>query len=850
MSMRKPRSSALCVCILMIAFAATAPASAKEGRNLFRWNDLPQLPGPRSGHLAGTSGDALLVGGGTDFPVSLFDGGEKQWYSEIFLLEPGGEDWRQVGNLPTPLGYGATVSTAEGIVCAGGSNGENHVRTCFRLRWENGRLKRENLPELPKPCALGGAAVLGSKVYFAGGQEAPDSKEALRNFWVLDLQDPASHWVELPPWPGPARILPVVVSQGDAVYVVSGAELVRDNTGEVSRNYLTDAYCYRSGSGWSEVASVPRPVVAAPAFAFGQSHFFILGGDDGQLAGQVRELKEKHPGFTKSILAYHTLTDTWAEMGSMPIGYVTTQAVFWNKRIVVPGGEDRPGHRGSRVLAGEVVSPKKGFNRVDYAAVVVYLALLVAMGFYFSKREKSTDDFFLAGKRIPWWAAGLSIFGTQLSAITFLAIPAKSFADDWIYFLVNMTIIAVAPVVVFCYLPFYRRLDITTAYEYLERRFNLGARLIGSTTFLLFQTGRMGIVMFLPALALSAATGIDIYFCILAMGLLCTLYTVLGGMEAVVWTDVAQSFVLLGGATLSLVLIIGKVEGGFSGLVSTAWSEDKFHMLNWGSDITLPVVWVVVIGQFCANAVPYTSDQTVIQRYLTTATEKQARNAIWTNAFLTFPATLLFCSVGTALYAFYRTHPQSLDPTLQTDAIFPLFIVQELPYGTAGLVLAGIFAASMSSLDSSMNSMATVTVTDFYRRLWKNKGDEHSDLRLARALTVFFGLLGTTIAIVLATFEIRSLMDFYINLLGFVGGSLAGLFALGIFTRRANGAGALVGAIVGAVTVSTIQTFVPVHFFLNATLGMGSCFIVGYLVSLFSGGEPRDLKGLTLGTLE
>jgi SSS family transporter len=721
-----------------------------------------------------------------------------------------------------------------------------------------------DLPDLPTTCAFGSGAVLGSKFYIAAGQEAPDSKEGLDNFWQLDLENTDRGWRELEPWPGPKRILPVAASQSDAIYLFSGAQLIADESGEVKRRYLVDGYRFTEEAGWEGVASVPKPVVAAPSLSYGQSHIFVFSGDDGELTEKIWELKENHPGFGKQVFAYHTLTDTWTEMGSIPVSFVATQAVKWQDRIVIPGGEDRPGHRGSRVLSGSVAPTRKSFGAIDYAMVAIYFALLVVMGVYFSKREETTEDFFLAGKRIPWWAAGLSIFGTQLSAITFLAIPAKSFADDWIYFLVNMTIIAVAPFVVFFYLPFFRRLHVTTAYEYLEKRFNLGARLFGSTTFILFQLGRMGIVTFLPALALSAATGINIYFCILATGLLSTFYTVLGGMEAVVWTDVLQSIILLGGAILSLVLIFMKIDGGVVGFVSQAWDADKLHMLDWGWDVTLPVVWVVVVGQFCANAVPYTSDQTVIQRYLTTATERQARNAIWTNAFLTFPATLIFCSVGTGLYAFYKSHPESLDPTLQTDAIFPLFIVQELPVGVAGVVLAGVFAASMSSLDSSMNSLATVTVTDFYRRLKRKPVDERVTLNLARVLTVLFGLFGTSSAIMMATFEIRSLMDFYIKMLGFLGGSLAGLFALGIFSRRATGAGALVGAVTGAVTVSLIQAYppaqaaingavgwpiAPFHFFLNATLGVGVCMSVGYLLSFFIGKHPESLEGLTLSTL-
>lgn len=808
------------------------------------WSDLPRLPQPLSGHFVGVHNGTLLVGGGSDFPVSLFEGGEKQWYSDVYALDPGASEWKKVGNLANPLAYASTVSNPDGIVVIGGSDADKHYSEVFRLRIEADKLVREELPSLPSGRAYASAALIESTVYLIGGRATPDAPNTLSEFLALDLKLPNAGWTRLEDCPGPSRMLAPFVHQDGILFLFGGTTLVPDDKAEGGvRRYLTDSYSYKPGEGWNPIAEVPEPSVAASIIPYGQSHILIFGGDDGALVDQIQELKDEHPGFTKNVHAYHTLTDSWIEVGDFPEGYVTTHAVMWNEKIVIPGGEDRPGHRGDRVLAAQVSADRKSFVALDYAAVVIYLALLVGMGFYFSKREHTTEDFFLAGRRIPWWAAGLSIFGTQLSAITFLAIPATSYANNWLYFLVNMTIIAIAPVVVFCYLPFFRGLNVTTAYEFLERRFNVGARLFGSLTFVLFQMGRMGIVTFLPALALSAATGVDIFACILLMGVLATFYTVLGGMEAVIWTDVAQVFVLVGGALIALVLMIAKIDGGFSGLLEMANEADKFHMMDWGWDATLPVVWVVVVGQICANLVPYTSDQTVIQRYLTTKTEAQARNAIWTNAFMTLPATLLFCGVGTALYGFYKTHPQNLDPTLQTDAIFPLFIVQELPPGVAGLVVAGIFAASMSSLDSSMNSLATVVTTDFYRR-FKGPTDEQRTLVLARVLTAFFGVLGTGVALLMATFDIKSFMDLYIKLLGFIGGSLAGLFALGVFSKRANGPGALIGAIAGAGMVAFIQTYYPVHFFLNATISMGTCMGVGYVFSfVFAGNREGGSNG-------
>ena len=358
---------------------------------------------------------------------------------------------------------------------------------------------------------------------------------------------------------------------------------------------------------------------------------------------------------------------------------VTTAATRWNGRIVIASGEDRPGHRSPHVLALETRHQPSGFTKLDYVCLGAYLAMLIGMGVYFSRREKTTADYFLAGRRIPWWAAGISLFGTQLSAITFMAAPAKVFATDWAYFVNTFAFMLITPVVVYFYLPFFRRLNLTSAYEYLEQRFNLATRLYASAAFILFQLGRMAIVLFLPAMALSAVTGMNVYVCIVVMGVLSTVYTVLGGIEAVVWTDVLQAIVLLGGGLLCLVIMIFGVDGGMSTIFSIGMADDKFKVIHWGWDYTTSTIWVLVIGNLFINLVTYTSDQVVVQRYLTTRDEKSAADSIWMNAAIVLPETIVWFLLGTALYVFYKLTPELLSPNLPTDSIFPHFISQQLP---------------------------------------------------------------------------------------------------------------------------------------------------------------------------
>jgi len=526
---------------------------------------------------------------------------------------------------------------------------------------------------------------------------------------------------------------------------------------------------------------------------------------------------------------------------------VTAPTAVWRGRIIIPNGEVKPGIRTPKVLAAEPVAGEAGFRPLDYGALTVYLGALLLMGFYFARRGRSTEDFFLAGRRIPWWAAGLSIFGTQLSAITFMAIPAKTYATNWHYFMATMGIVAIAPLIIVFFLPFYRRLNVTSAYEYLERRFNVVVRLFGSAAFVLMQVGRMGVVLFLPAMALSAVTGFDVKLCILLMGVIATLYTVLGGIEAVIWTDVLQVFVLGGGAVAALAVALVH-SGGAGEALAVAQANDKLDVFLLSWDYRVPALWVIVVG-YLGLLTPYAADQAVVQRYLTTRDETRAAKAIWTNALLAIPATLIFFSLGTALYVFYKNSPGLLGPTHGTDAILPWFVALQLPAGVSGLVIAGLFAASMSSLDSSMNSAATVLTTDFLKRFRPGVSDR-AWLHAARGLTLGLGVIGTGTALLMASSDVKSLWDQWIAIVGLFGGSLAGLFVLGVFTRRANGVGAVAGALASAGVLYLVTHFTQAHYFLFGPIGIVTCVGVGYAASLVFPSPETDQDGLTLYTMK
>jgi SSS family transporter len=871
-------TSALCAVLYVLCFNSSAQDK------YFEYSKLPDLP-PNSGQskqpgvagaYTGVDDDVLIVAGGANFPDQLpWDGGLKKYYDEVFILEKsrGEYQWRTVENkIPHAAGYGGAISTTKGLLCFGGNTSDNTISDSWFIDYipNTGEIKINPGPDLPKPLTNFSFAKVGDAVYVAGGvsEFGGESTTIFYSLRIIGDDPKAWKWEALPTWDGEPRAFSVAAAQSNGLencfYLFSGRNIDFKGRGDA----LFDAHVYNPSTNKWEVISngMDRQfkVMAGTAFPVGASSIIFTSGSDGSLAKKEMEIKKKlsqlevqlesgqdvndlleltnmelsnhlndHPGFGKKIFGFNTISQEFYEVGELPSSsQVTTTAVAWGEDIVIPSGEIRPGVRTPEILKITINRDAKHLGIVDMVVIGLYFLILAWMGYFFSKRQKSTEDYFKGGGRIPWWAAGLSIFGTALSAITFMAVPSKTFATDWSYFMLNMTIFLVAPIIVFWFIPFYRKLNVTTAYEFLETRFNLTIRLLGSLSFILFQIGRMGVVMFLPSIALNVVTGIDIFVCIALMGVVSMIYTIYGGIEAVIWTDVVQVIVLLGGAILSLVLMINSIEGGVSAVIEIAKTNDKFNIFDLDWSLKRPTVWVMLLGGIFANITTYGTDQTMVQRYLTTKTEKGAKKSIWTNAILTIPATLIFFFVGTVLFAFFKSYPNELNPTfVNNDAIFPWYIVSQLPQGVSGLLIAAIFAAAMSSLSSSMNSAATSYATDIHFRFgWTKKTDE---LKLARRATLIIGVVGTLFAFIMATMDVKSLWDEFQKVLGLVIGSLGGVFLLGIFTKRANSTGVLIGIVVSI----TVQVFVgitePVHLLVYSATGVISCFLVGYVASLF-----------------
>ena len=873
-------------CFLILSLASLQANGDSPFIN-FEWSELSAMPPAKgkaiqpgvAGPFTGVHNGALIVAGGANFPNGpAWEGGSKVFHRDIYILEKkqdGSYKWfeEKQFSLPENVAYGLTISTENGLVCIGGTNGTTATDAAFLLKWDAQKKEIEinNLPAIPVPLANISGGKIGGNIYVA----ASNNEDGSKYFWKLNLAHTSEGWQSLPVWDGSPRTHAVGVVQNDGevdcFYLLKGRYRGKNATSKL----LKDAFVYNPNKNeWSEIeAGNEAPgftLSAGTGLAVGANHILLFGGAEGKLFNQFEQfaydiktvedtsiqqkliaernaMQKNHPGFSKDIWAFHTITRTWSKIGELPRGsQVTTTALKWGDQILIPSGEISPCIRTPNIVSAKL-SNDVSFGTINYIVLFVYLVLLVGLGFMFSKNQHSTDDFFKGGNRIPWWAAGLSIFGTQLSAITFMAIPAKTFATDWLYFILMMTIIMVAPFIIKYFLPFYRRFNLTTAYEYLELRFNLPTRLVGSAMYIFLQLGRLGIVLLLPSLALSVVTGIDVSACILTMGILSILYTVLGGIEAVIWTDVLQVIVLLGGALLSLVLLFFNLD--MSDISTYVGQYEKMKIFDFELSFSNPTLWVVLIGGFASNLVQYGSDQTVIQRYLTTKDEKSAAKGITTGAWLALPASLIFFLLGTLLFVHYKVQPELLNPVLEkTDAIFPWYIVNSLPQGVSGLLIAAVFAASMSSLDSSMNSVATVITTDFFRRL-RPLGSESAYLSIARKITIVVGVLGTGLALMMASWGISSLWDQFNLIVGLFAGGLGGVFVLGIFSKTSNGTGALIGLLVSGLIQFYIKEFTSIHLLMYAFTGMFSSIVVGYLASKFFGNRNEEKMQYTYFSL-
>jgi SSS family solute:Na+ symporter len=494
-----------------------------------------------------------------------------------------------------------------------------------------------------------------------------------------------------------------------------------------------------------------------------------------------------------------------------------------------------------------MITPRT-LTTLDYAALVLYFALNLGVGWWCARRRRdSSGDFFLGGGRISWWAAAISFFATATSSISFMALPAKTYSTDWGVFLSSPAQALAGVVVGLVFVNLLLRLGVVSIFSYLESRFDRRAQLLGAGLGILLKVfGRMSVVMLLPSLALSTVTGLNVYLSIALIGIVTTIYSLEGGFEAVIWTDVLQAFVMLGGVVLALWFLGSGLEGGLASVISQASASGKFNLVDVSVDITRPTLGVFVL-LFFATIFIQIGDQPLMQRMLSAKNESDARRTVILGNIIGFASSLLFFFVGSALWAFYRAHPERLATGLSNDAIFPYFIANELPPGVVGVIVAGLFAAAMGALSSILNSTAAVVVSDFQGAIRPNATNLER-LRLARWSTILCGALGIAMASWLAAQNAASLWDEFMKLIALLGGGFAGVFALGLLTRRAHSVGVIIGALASIPITWIVQNYTDVNPFAHGSIAIGSCIVVGYIASIVikNPQQGRDLRGLTL----
>jgi len=480
------------------------------------------------------------------------------------------------------------------------------------------------------------------------------------------------------------------------------------------------------------------------------------------------------------------------------------------------------------------------FTPLDLAVVAAYFAGTMAAGFAFSRRSRSVEGFTAADRSLPGWLTGLSILGTYISSITFLALPAKAYAANWNTFVFSLSIPLAAWIAVTWFLPFYRHARRVSAYEHLEERFGPWARVYTSLCYLLTQLARMGTVMYLMALPMSVLLGWDVRAIILITGASVTLYALVGGIVAVIYTDAFQTLVLMAGALVCAAVMVAGLPGGAGGLLRLAEAHDKFSLGSFGPALTEPTFWVVLLYGLVINLQNFGIDQNYVQRYIASRSDREARKSIWIGGLTYVPLSALFLFIGTALFAYYTARPDELPlayrGAAKADSVFPWFIVAVLPPGITGLLIAAIFAAAMSTVSTSLNSSATIILNDYYRRFVAPDTTEARSLRLLRATTVAWGAAGTLAALAMTT--VRSALDAWWALAGIFGGGTLGLFLLGFVSRRADnrsaGAGVAAGvALIVWMTLSPRSAALPpawrspFHEFLIIVFGTACILAVG-----------------------
>ena len=430
---------------------------------------------------------------------------------------------------------------------------------------------------------------------------------------------------------------------------------------------------------------------------------------------------------------------------------------------------------------------------IDYLIVVLSILAAIGTGAWFAHKQKDTSQYFAGGGKIPAWAVGISIFATLISSVTFLAYPGAAYSGNWILLVQGLMVPVVLVTLIGVIVPLFRKVIRLSTYEYFERRFGLFARLYSSFAFTLGHFSKAGTVFFLVSMALATFLNINIYTIVLVLGISIIILTLFGGMEAIVWMDVAQGFLLIGGGIICILILMFGIEGGPAETfrIASEYSKISFGPYDW--DLTQLTFLVMVLNGIFYALQKYGTDQTIVQRYLAAKSDKEAKKAAYIGVMMSVPIWALFMFIGTALFSYYHAEGAPLLPDdIKADEVFPYFIAHELPVGIRGLIIAALAAAAISSLDSDLNCLSAIAVQDYYKRFRKDATDQQQ-LRFGKWMVVLSGVGAIGVAALYISWGGEGILGALFSLYAIFSAGIVGIFVLGLFSRRANKQGLYIG---------------------------------------------------------
>jgi SSS family solute:Na+ symporter len=479
-------------------------------------------------------------------------------------------------------------------------------------------------------------------------------------------------------------------------------------------------------------------------------------------------------------------------------------------------------------------------NFIDISVFILFLAGVIIFGSSFYKRNKSSQAFTIGNNNIPTWVISMSIFATFVSSISYLALPGMAYLSNWNAFVFSLSIPVAIYMALKFFVPLYRSVGSPSAYTYLEKRFGSWAKYYASVMYLLTQLMRAGTILYLLALTLNIILGWDITTIIIVAGISIMIYSLLGGIQAVVWTDAIQGIILITGALIVALQIIFKMPDGLGQIITIATDNNKLSLGSVNLDLSSSTFWVVLIYGLFINLQNYGIDQNYIQRYMTAKSEKEAKKSALSGGLLYIPVSLLFMFIGTALFAYYQIFPDLLPVGIEGDKVFPYYIVNELPTGITGLLISSVFAAGMSTVSTSVNSSATIVLNDFFNTKNQNKKSNRKEMNILYLSSFIFGTLSILIAI--AMINVQSALDAWWKLASIFSGGMLGLFLLGYFAKKIKSTAAILGVITGAIVIgwmslspifftsdNLVKFVSPFHNYLSIVFGTTAIFLVGFM---------------------